>query len=120
MGLAHTPVTVRGLVSDGGGYTSNFLVDSGATDSLVAKGELEKIGITPEESVVYELADGTKHTYDIGFARFTVQGVTRVGSVIFGPDEVEPILGVTILESAGFTIDPVSQTLKELPAVPLK
>jgi len=37
-----------------------------------------------------------------------------------GPEGAEPLLGATALESAGFTIDPVSQTLKRLPAVPLK
>lgn len=42
------------------------------------------------------------------------------GRVIFGPDDVEPILGVTALESAGITVDPTSQTLRRLPAIPLK
>ena len=42
------------------------------------------------------------------------------GRVIFGPEEVEPILGVTTLESAGLTVDPTTQQLKRLPAVPLK
>ena len=34
--------------------------------------------------------------------------------------EAEPLLGVTALESAGFTVDPASQTLKRLPAIPSK
>jgi hypothetical protein len=33
------------------------------------------------------------------------------GRVIFGPDNAEPILGVTALESVGVTIDPTSRTL---------
>ena len=40
--------------------------------------------------------------------------------VIFGPDNAEPILGVTALESVGIIIDPTSRTLKRLPAIPLK
>ncbi len=32
----------------------------------------------------------------------------------------EPILGVTDLESVGITIDTTNQTLKRLPAIPLK
>jgi len=43
-----------------------------------------------------------------------------VGRVIFGPDDAEPILGVTALESVGITIDPATRTLKRLPAIPLK
>jgi hypothetical protein len=42
------------------------------------------------------------------------------GRVIFGPDNAEPLLGVTALESVGITIDPASRTLKKLPAIPLK
>ena len=33
---------------------------------------------------------------------------------------VEPILGVTALESVGITIDPRSRILTRLPAIPLK
>ncbi|HVS82368.1 MAG TPA: hypothetical protein VHE60_11605 [Pyrinomonadaceae bacterium] len=47
-------------------------------------------------------------------------GEITAGRVIFGPDGVEPILGVTALESVGITIDPASRTLKHLPAIPLK
>ena len=47
-------------------------------------------------------------------------GEMTAGRVIFGPDGVEPILGVTALESVGITIDPASRTLKRLRAIPLK
>ncbi len=41
-------------------------------------------------------------------------------TVIFGEDDIEPILGVTALESVGIEIDPQNQRLKRLPAVRLK
>jgi hypothetical protein len=40
--------------------------------------------------------------------------------VIFGPDDADPLLGVTALESVGITVDPANRTLKRLPAIPLK
>ena len=40
--------------------------------------------------------------------------------MIFGPDDAEPLLGITALESVGITVDPVNQTVRRLPAVPLK
>lgn len=46
-------------------------------------------------------------------------GDITAGRVIFGPDRAEPILGVTALESVGITVDPVSRTLRRLPAIPL-
>ena len=42
------------------------------------------------------------------------------GRVIFGPDNAEPLLGVTALESVGIVVDPANKTLKRLPAIPLK
>jgi hypothetical protein len=41
-------------------------------------------------------------------------------TVIFGADDVEPLLGVTALESLGFEVDSQNQRLKRLPAVRLK
>jgi hypothetical protein len=42
------------------------------------------------------------------------------GRVIFGPDDSEPLLGVTALESLGIVVDPANRRLKRLPAIPLK
>ncbi len=47
-------------------------------------------------------------------------GEITAGRVIFGPQDVEPLLGITALESVGITIDPTNRTLKRLPAIPLK
>ena len=41
-------------------------------------------------------------------------------TIIFGPDDAEPILGVAALESAGIEVDPRTQRLKRLPATRLK
>jgi hypothetical protein len=47
-------------------------------------------------------------------------GEITAGRVVFGPDDAEPLLGVTALESVGIVVDPASRTLKRLPAIPLK
>jgi hypothetical protein len=70
--------------------------------------------------MVYELADGTKHEYAFGLVEIRFMGEITAGRVIFGPDDVEPLLGVTALESVGITVDPANRTLKRLPAIPLK
>ena len=41
-------------------------------------------------------------------------------TIIMGPDNAEPLLGVTALESVGIEVDSVNQTFKRLPAVRLK
>ena len=55
-----------------------------------------------------------------GLAQIEFMGDVTAGRVRFGPAGAEPILGVTALESVGITVDPANQTLKRLPAVPLK
>jgi predicted aspartyl protease len=70
--------------------------------------------------MAYELANGTTVEYDFGLAVIEFMGEITAGRVIFGPDNAEPLLGVTALESVGIMVDPASQKLKRLPAVPLK
>lgn len=120
MGLTHITVKLRNLRSADGAYEARFLVDIGATDSLVPACELERIGVEPVGKMGYELADGTIKEYQFGLAEIIFMGEITAGRVIFGPDNTEPILGVTALESVGFTIDPASRTLRKLPAIPLK
>src|SRR5690242_11242285 len=59
-------------------------------------------------------------SYDYGFARLSFMGSHTVTKMIFGPDNVEPLLGVTALESVGIGVDPLTQTLKRYAALPLK
>jgi len=120
MGLTHVTVALRSLRPQNGKYEADFLVDTGATDSLVPGSELRKIGIEPAGKTTYELASGKIEEYSFGLVQISFMGEVTAGRVIFGPDEAEPILGVTALESVGITIDPVTQILKRLPAIPLK
>jgi hypothetical protein len=43
-----------------------------------------------------------------------------LAKVIFGPPETEPILGVVALEDTGVSVDPATQTLRRMHALPLK
>jgi predicted aspartyl protease len=53
-------------------------------------------------------------------AEIEFMGETVGATVIYGPDDAEPILGVTALESVGIEVDPRSQRLERLPSVRLK
>ena len=67
-----------------------------------------------------ELANGSVQEYPFGLAQIEFMGEITAGRIVFGPDDVAPILGVTALESVGITVDPATQTPKRLPAVRLK
>jgi hypothetical protein len=87
---------------------------------LAPAAKLRQIGVQAVGAMVYELADGTKHEYPFGLVEIRFMGEITAGRVIFGPDDVESLLGTTALESVGITIDPASRTPKRLPAIPLK
>ena len=119
MGLTHVPVTVSNLVT-GDSFTADFLVDTGATESMVPASELKRIGIEPVSKRVYQLANGRTEEFEVADARVSFWDDRFATRVIFGPDGSEPILGVIALESAGFTVDPKNQTLTRMEAFPLK
>jgi clan AA aspartic protease len=120
MGLTHVTVALKSLGSSAGTYESEFLVDTGATDCVAPAARLRQIEVQPVGTMVYELADGTTHEYPFGLVEIRFMGEVTAGRVVFGPDDVEPLLGVTALESVGITVDPANRTLKRLPAIPLK
>lgn len=120
MGVTHVTVAVNSLSGDAEPYEAEFLVDTGAIDCMASADVLANAGIVPERKKVYELANGEPVEYEIGFARVSFLGETTVAQIIFGPEDVEPILGVVALENVGIVVDPVSRTLKRLHASPLK
>jgi len=120
MGLTYVTVSLRRPGSTNGHYDAVFLVDTGASDTMASASELTRIGIEPAGKLTYELADGTLQEYAFGIAQIEFMGEITAGRVIFGPEGVEPILGVIALESVGIIVDPRTQSLKRLPAIPLK
>ena len=119
MGLTHVAVKVRNPDSKDT-FSSNFLVDTGATDSMVPACELKRIGVQPSARKPYELANGEIHRYEVAWVELSLMDETIKSRVIFGPDNAEPILGVMALEAVGLVVDPTNQKLKKLPALPLK
>ena len=119
MGFVYASTEVRNIYGGEEKYHMPFLVDTGATDSIIPGNELDKIGVKREFKRIYELADGSQIEFDVGYAKLFINGEQTLGPVIFGKDESEPLIGVTALESIGFIIDPVRKTLTKI-AVPLK
>ena len=120
MGLVHVTVALRASEKSRKQYQADFLVDSGATDSMAPASALTKAGIKKRGRMAYELANGSTVEYDFGLVEIEFMGELTSGRVIFGPDHCEPLLGVTALESVGILVDPASRRLTRLPAIPLK
>ena len=120
MGITKVTAQLSNLVKSKPGYEALFLVDTGAHDCMAPKSELIKAGIAIEGKKSYELANGQPYEVEYGFARISFMGDETVTPVIFGPEGAEPILGVIALESVGIGVDPVTRTLRKMPAIPLK
>jgi clan AA aspartic protease len=120
MGLTHVTVTVRNAAAPRRAWEGLFLIDTGAVDCLVPGKILRRIGLKPKGKRTYELADGSEVKLNVSTADIEFMGEVVGVTVIFGADDAEPILGVTALESVGIQVDPRTQRLKRLPAVPLK
>ena len=120
VGLTHATVTVSNPADLSRNWQGRFLVDTGAIDSMVPAKHLRSIGIIARGSRTYQLADGTDVEYEVGVGDFEFLDAIVGATVIFGNDDSEPILGVTALESAGIVVEPLTQELKRLRALPLK
>ena len=119
MGLTHVAVRLFNSNSQDI-YEANFLVDTGAMDTMAPASALKKIGIQPIGSDVYELANGEVIEWEYGNAEMEFMGTVVPTRIVFGPDDSEPILGVIALEMAGFIVDPKNETLRKLSARPMK
>lgn len=120
MGTIRVAVTLRIPNSTVVGYQAQFVVDTGATDCVVPASAMRQAGIQPVGTMTYQLADGSLREYEVGLVQIEFMGGTTAGRVVFGPEDVEPILGVTALESIGVVVDPVRKELRRLPAIPLR
>jgi clan AA aspartic protease len=119
MGLTHVAVRLFNSTSSDT-YEADFLVDTGAMDTMAPASALKRIGIQPLGNDIYELANGELVEYEYGNAEVTFMNQVVPIRIIFGPDSSEPILGVVALETAGFIVDPKNRTLRKLKARPLK
>jgi clan AA aspartic protease len=120
MGATHVTVAVSNPADPDRRWEGLFLVDTGATDCMAPAKWLKSIGIEPRSTRTYESADGSEIKLQIGVATIEFMGELVGTTMIFGADDIEPILGVTALESVGIEVDPKNQRLKRLPAVRLK
>src|SRR6266545_2911996 len=106
MGLTKVTTKLTSLQNGARTFEALFLVDTGATDSMVPARDLDQIGVKREGKMAYELADGSVKEYSYGLVRIEFMGEVTAGRVIFGDSNSEPLLGVTALESVGILVDP--------------
>ena len=120
MGATYVDVTIRNPADPQRSWIGKFLVDTGAFDSLVPRVHLEAIGLKPKGRREYVLADGKPVSLDITTAEIEFEGEVVGGTIVYGDEGAEPLLGTTALDSGGFEVDLCNGQLERLPAVLLK
>lgn len=112
MGIVYVEGTVTGPT--GHQESLDFLVDSGATYTLLPNDTWRSIGLTPKRSQRFNLADGTTIERQISECHIALpQGDGRT-PVILGEPGDEALLGIITLENLGLVLNPFTRTLQPM------
>jgi clan AA aspartic protease len=115
MGLIYVDCIVKyGLKS----VKVRFLVDSGATYTVLTKDVWEELGLKPLGEMEFILADGTVIKRFISEAILELPGYgERHTPVVLGEKEDENLLGIVTLEIFGLMLDPFKRVLRPIRAL---
>lgn len=111
MGLTNVLVTVKNPADPKKKFTGEFLVDSGATFTVLPSRVLKNLGIKPNREEAFSLADGTTIKRKVGNALYEYQGTESAAPVLFGEKGDAWLLGAFTLEALGLTLDPLKRSL---------
>ncbi len=109
MGITYVEGTVRG--PSGREEQVRFLVDSGATYTLLPHAVWQTVELEPQRKVAFTLADGTVVERDVSQCHLTLPQGAAHSPVILGEPEDQPLLGVVTLEILGLVFNPFTRTL---------
>ncbi len=112
MGLIYAEVEVR---REGGlSRKVKFLVDSGATLSVLPWSVWHGLGLEPRRSMRFSLADGRTMRRRISDCRFRYRGIDVPGPVVLGERRDVALLGTLTLEALGLVLHPFERTLRPM------
>jgi len=112
MGITKVETTLRGRA--GKSAQVEFLVDSGATYSVLPVEVWKKLGLKPKRRLSFTLADGTAIQRGISECYFSMGGVDGTSPVVLGEGNDIALLGSVTLETLGLVLNPFDRTLKPM------
>ena len=112
MGITYVEGTLRGPT--GKERPVRFLVDSGATYSLVPKPLWEEIELRPKREMTFSLADGTLLQRQVSECYLLLPHGEAHTPVILGEEGDEALLGIVTLEILGLVLNPFTRTLQPM------
>lgn len=112
MGITYVEGTARGPA--GIEAQVRFLVDSGASYTLLPHDVWTRIGLEPKRTQAFTLADGTRVERGISECFLVLQMGEADTPVILGEPGDEALLGVVTLKILGLVFNPFSRTLQPM------
>jgi aspartyl protease family protein len=106
-------ITIRMQVRRDGGSSREveFLVDSGATLTVLPRDVWRALGLHPKRAMRFALADGRTIRRRVSECRFCYQGIDAVSPVVLGQRRDAALLGALTLESLGLVLHPFERRL---------
>lgn len=111
MGLTYIEGSVTGPM---GTRSVRFLVDSGASYTLLPYEDWQAIGLKPKREMDFTLADGTVIKRNISECHIALPQGEGHTPVILGEPEDEALLGTVTLEILGLVLNPFTRTLQPM------
>ena len=87
------------------------IADTGVTFTTIPTSLLKKAGVVKKGELSLRLADGRIIHRAYGEARLELDGTSVPAMVVFGKKSDPPLLGTTVLEMAGFIVDPIEKKI---------
>lgn len=111
MGYTRVDVLIRNAAG-GQPEEAKALVDTGVAVTVIPKAMADRLGIKPVAQVDVETGGG-RIKLNKGLASSRIKGKEEVTPVLISEVIDKVLIGVVLLESLGFTVDPATCTLKE-------
>ncbi len=112
MGITYLEGVVAGPT--GKQATVRFLVDSGATYTLLPHEDWQAIDLSPKRSMTFALADGTTVERQVSECHIALTQGEGHTPVILGEVGDKPLLGIVTLEILGLVLNPFTRTLQPM------
>jgi len=112
MGITYIQGQVKGPRGKQAGV--KFLIDSGATYTLLPKAVWKTIGLKPIRKMSFTLADGTPVNRSVSEVYIKLAQGEAHTPVILGEESDQALLGVVTLEILGLVFNPFDRTLQPM------
>jgi predicted aspartyl protease len=96
------------------------LVDTGSTYTVLPASLLRRLGVEPHRTSLFELADGSQMQWQMGRTWLRIGDQVEMSLVVFGEDNVEPLLGAVTLEEFLLAPDPIRHRLVPVSALMMR